>query len=166
MAKDISVAPKERVNIKYVSDTGGAKQQVELPLRLAVLGDFTLREDETALEDRGPIDVNKDNFNEVLSAHNLKVDMTVKDKLSDQEGGELSVSVPIKHMKDFTPEAVAQAVPELKKLYDLRSALKSTKGFFSKKQFAKTLETIVQDEAQRAKLMTELGIGGEGGGQS
>ena len=164
MAKDISVAPKERVNIKYVSDTGGAKQQVELPLRLAILGDFTGREDDTALEDRNPVEVNKDNFNEVLAAHDLKVDLTVKDKLSAEEGGEMSVSIPIKHMKDFTPEAVAQSVPELKKLYDLRNALKSTKGFFSKKQFTKSLEAIVKDDAQRQKLMGELGIG-EGGGE-
>ncbi|HKT99965.1 MAG TPA: type VI secretion system contractile sheath small subunit, partial [Paraburkholderia sp.] len=42
MASDGSVAPKERVNIVYRPATGDAKAEVELPLKLLVLGDFTL----------------------------------------------------------------------------------------------------------------------------
>ena len=59
MASDGSVAPKERVNIVYTSDTGGAQEQVELPLKQLVLGDFTLREDDTPLENIKPIRVDK-----------------------------------------------------------------------------------------------------------
>jgi len=164
MAKDISVAPKERVNIKYVSDTGGAKKSVELPLRMAILGDFTGRGDETPFEERKPIEVNKENFDDVLSAHNLKLDLAVKDKLSGREGGELSVSVPVSSMKDFKPESIANNVPELRKLLELRTALKSQKALFNKAAFKKKLEAIVKDDAQRSKLLDELGVGGEDAG--
>jgi len=163
MAKDMTVAPKERINIKYVSDTGGVQKSIELPFRMAVMGDFTLREDETSIEDRKPVDVNKENFNEVLSAHNVKMDLTVDDTLSGEEGGQLNVSIPVNHMNDFKPEAVAQNVPELKKLLDLRDSLRSTKAHFSKSDFSKNLEKIIADPAQRQKLMDELGMGEEGG---
>ena len=67
MAKESSVAPKERVNIVYKPATGDAKEEKELPLKLLMLGDYTLREEETLLEDRKPISVDKDNFDDVDS---------------------------------------------------------------------------------------------------
>ncbi|MEJ2694042.1 MAG: type VI secretion system contractile sheath small subunit, partial [Candidatus Thiodiazotropha sp.] len=82
MAKEGSVAPKERVNIVYKPDTGGAQQEVELPLKLMMLGDYTLREDDTPLEDRNPISIDKDNFNDVMGKHNLSLDLKVPDQLS------------------------------------------------------------------------------------
>ena len=77
MASDGSVAPKERVNIVYTSDTGGAQEQVELPLKQLVLGDFTLREDDTPLENIKPIRVDKDNFSDVLKGQNLSLQLNV-----------------------------------------------------------------------------------------
>ena len=80
MAKEGSVAPKERVNIVYKPATGDAQEQVELPLKMLVMGDFTLAEDERMVEDREPINVDKDNFNEVLKAQNLELQLTVPDE--------------------------------------------------------------------------------------
>ena len=48
---DGSVAPKERINIAYKSNTGGVSVDVELPLKLLVLDDFTGREDEDVAMD-------------------------------------------------------------------------------------------------------------------
>lgn len=52
MAQEGSVAPKERVNIVYRPATGDAKEDVELPLKLLVVGDFTLKETNTPVENR------------------------------------------------------------------------------------------------------------------
>src|SRR3546814_6924968 len=71
MAKDGSVAPKERVNIVYKPATGDAKEQVELPLKQLVVGDFKLKESDTPLDERKPIQVDKDNFNDVLKGQGL-----------------------------------------------------------------------------------------------
>ena len=65
MAKEGSVAPKERVNIVYRPATGDAKEEVELPLKLLIMGDFTLRADDRMVEEREPVNIDKDNFNEV-----------------------------------------------------------------------------------------------------
>ena len=52
MAKDGSVAPKERINIVYKAATGDAKEDIELPNKIVMLGDYTLREEEDDLQDR------------------------------------------------------------------------------------------------------------------
>ena len=49
MAKEGSVAPKERINIKYSPSTGDAQEEVELPLKMMMMGDYTLRADDTPL---------------------------------------------------------------------------------------------------------------------
>ena len=59
MAKEGSVAPKERVNIVYRPATGDAKEEIELPLKLLVVGDFTRSQDDRMVEEREPINVDK-----------------------------------------------------------------------------------------------------------
>jgi type VI secretion system protein ImpB len=159
MAKEGSVAPKERVNITYKPATGDAQEQVELPLKMLVMGDFTLQEDDRMLEDRDPINIDKDNFNEVLKAQNLHLDMTVPDKLSGKEDEEMGVSLDFQSLKDFEPDQIAAKVPELAKLMELREALKALKGPLGNvPEFRKKLQEIVTDDGARDKLLKELGI--------
>ena len=73
MAREGSVAPKERVNITYKPATGNAKEEVELPLKMLMLGDYTGRADPRPLEDRKPINVDKDNFQQVMAEQKLAV---------------------------------------------------------------------------------------------
>jgi len=58
MAKslDSAVAPKERINIVYQPATGGRKEEIELPLKLMVLGDFSGAK-ETPFSDREPTEI-------------------------------------------------------------------------------------------------------------
>src|SRR5690606_24687385 len=83
MAKEGSVAPKERVNIVYKPATGDAQEQVELPLKQLVVGDFTLKESDVPLDERKPIQVDKDNFNDVLKAQGLELTLAVPNRLSE-----------------------------------------------------------------------------------
>jgi len=159
MAKEGSVAPKERVNIVYRPATGDAKEEVELPLKVLVVGDFTLRDDETPVEDRKTINVDKDNLDDVLNAQNIQLKTTVKNTLSDDPEAQMNLDLDFKSMKDFDPDAIIQKVPELKKLVDLRDALKSLKGPLGNvPNFRKRIQELVQDEGARARLLKELGI--------
>ena len=159
MAKEGSVAPKERINIVYKPSTGDAKEEIELPLKLLVIGDFTQRQEDEVLENRPMINVDKDNFNDVLRGQNLKLNINVDNKLT-LDGGELPVELKIQSIKDFDPEAVARQVPELNKLLELREALMALRGPLGNvPAFRKRLQSIVSDDQARAKLMTELGLG-------
>ena len=90
MGKDGSIAPRERVNIRYKAATGDMQEERELPLKLLFVGDYTLRDDDTPLAERAPVNVDKDNFSKVMKAQKLKLDLNVKNKLeAPKEGDEL-----------------------------------------------------------------------------
>src|SRR5690349_25110357 len=78
MSKEGSVAPKERVNITYKPAIGNAKEEVELPLKMLMLGDYMMRPDPRPLEDRKPINIDKDNFQKVMSEQQLALNLSVK----------------------------------------------------------------------------------------
>jgi type VI secretion system protein ImpB len=163
MAKEGSVAPKERINIVYKPETGDAQQEVELPLKLMMIGDYTLRDDDTPVEDRKPIGIDKDNFNDVLGKHNLSLDLNVPNQLSGQDDDELSVSLKFETMKDFQPESVARQVPELAKVLELREALVALKGPLGNvPAFRRMIQAALSDEDARDKLLKELKIGDDG----
>ena len=159
MAKEASIAPKERVNIVYRPATGGAQEEVELPLKLMVLGDFTLRADDRILEDRTPVNIDKDTFNDVMRSQNLGITVNVPNKLTDEPDAQMSVDLKFDTLKDFEPDAIVQKVPELAKMMELREALKALKGPLSNvPAFRKKLQELVGDEEARAKVLQELGI--------
>ena len=159
MAKEGSVAPKERVNIVYKSATGDAMEEVELPLKILMMGDYMGRQDNRPVEERKPINIDKSNFNKVMAEQNLSVDITVPDKLSGEKDASLGMKLAFKNLADFEPDAIVNAVPELKKLVELRAALTALKHpLGSVPAFRKKLQALLGDDAARQKLTTELGL--------
>jgi type VI secretion system protein ImpB len=160
MAKEQTVAPKERVNITYKPATGDQKSEVELPLHLLFLGDFSGRADERPLEEREPIGIDKDNFDRVLAEHQVGLTIQVPNVLAEKQEGELKVELKFEKLADFGPDAVAQQIPEARKLLELRSALVALKGPMGNvPAFRKKVEAIVKDPAKRDRLLAELGVG-------
>jgi type VI secretion system protein ImpB len=160
MATAGSVAPKERINITYKPATGDAQAEVELPLKLLVVGDYTQRADDRPVEERAPINVDKDNFQEVLKAQKLSLDMSVPNRLQSENSDEsLAVSMKFESLADFEPDAIVEKIPELKSILELREALKSLKGPLGNvPDFRKKLQSLVSDEGSRSKLLAELGL--------
>lgn len=169
MGQEGSVAPKERVNIVYRPATGDAKEEVELPLKVLVMGDYTMKEDDTPIEERKTINIDKDNFSEVMKAQNLELDVQVPNKLSEDPEEKLAANLKFKSLADFNPDSIVAQVPELKQLIEMRDALKALKGPLGNiPAFQKKLKELVTDEGTRERLMKELGMdesegSGEGG---
>ncbi|EGR4125204.1 type VI secretion system contractile sheath small subunit [Vibrio cholerae] len=159
MSKEGSVAPKERINIKYIPATGDAQAEVELPLKTLVVGDFKGHAEQTPLEERATVTVDKNNFEAVMRESELKITATVKNKLTDDENTELPVELNFKSLADFAPDAVASQVPELKKLIELREALVALKGPLGNiPAFRERLQSLLNSEESREKLLAELNL--------
>ena len=158
MAKEGSVAPKERINITFKPATGGAQEEIELPLKLLVLGDYVQRFDARKLEDRKPIAIDKMTFDEVLAKQGLTLNLSVPNRLQDEGGpDELGVNA----MKDFNPASLVEQVPELKKLMELREALVALKGpLGNAPSFRKAIEGVLADDQSRARVLSELDLSG------
>jgi type VI secretion system protein ImpB len=158
--KEGSAPPMERINIVYRSLRNGAQEEIELPLKLMVVGDFTFREDSTPLEERKSIQLDKDNFNDVMAQQKLNASFNVTNKLSGAAGEEMPVNINVGNMKDFSPAEIARQVPELRKLLELREALVGLKSPLGNSvAFRKKLDELLKDPAQREKLLKELGAG-------
>ncbi|MEM1128482.1 MAG: type VI secretion system contractile sheath small subunit [Bacteroidota bacterium] len=148
--------PPARINMFLEVQKGNAKEKLELPQRMMVMGDFLGREDDTPLEDREVVNINKDNFEQVLKSMDVKSSFSVADKL---KGGDEEMKVDLKFdsMKSFSPEEVAKQVPELNKLVAMRNLLQDLRNrVVNMAQFRKELEAVVKDPDALAKLTAEL----------
>ncbi|KXK69619.1 type VI secretion system contractile sheath small subunit [Pseudomonas putida] len=153
-----SVAPKERINIKYVPATDGEQAEVELPHKMLVLGDFGL-DDARALEDRSIMRIDKHSFNNVLNDADVSLAMSVPSVLSTAPDAELAVNLQFKSINDFGPDSIARQVPELNKLLELREALVALKGPLGNvPTFRKQLQHLLNNEQARKQLAEELDL--------
>lgn len=149
--------PPARINLFLEVQKGDAKEKLELPQRMLMLGDYTGREDSTPLSEREIVNVNKDNFESVLKSMDLRSEFTVPNKLSGVPDDEMKVSLKFDSMKSFTPEEVAKQVPELNRLVAMRNLLQDLRNrVVSMSQFRKQLESIVKDKDALEKLTQEL----------
>ncbi len=155
-----SVAPTERVNIVYRPATGSAKEEVELPLKVLVMGEFATTPDTRNVESRQPINVDKDTFNEVLKAQQVALNFRAPDQLSGTPEAEINVALSFSTLNDFGPERVVAQVPELKALLEVRNALLALKGPLANiPEFKNKVQSLIKDEKARTQILKEIGIG-------
>lgn len=160
MAREGSVAPKERINVTFKPATGNAQEEIELPLKLLVLGDFVQRADARKLEERRAVSIDKNNFDDVIAKQEISVTLSVPDRLQDSDNAdELPISIGIRSMKDFNPANIIEQVPELQKLMELRNALVALKGpLGNAPAFRKAIENVLSDEQSRNHVLNELDL--------
>jgi type VI secretion system protein ImpB len=154
-----SESPKERINVTYKPATGDQSAEIEIPYKITVLGEFNPDEEEKPVEDKKVININKNNFNDVLKNQGLELNMSVDNKLVDEEGSSLTVNLKLESMKDFSPENIVESNDEMKKLMELRQSLIALKGPLGNvPAFRKAIESAISDDAEREKLLKELSL--------
>ena len=159
MSNKQSESPKERINVTYKPATGDQTEEIEIPFKLLVVGDFNPNEEFTTVEDKKVVSVNKTNFHDVLKKQDITLDMSVDNKLSDEEHDSLNVQLNFNHMRDFSPENIIDQVDELKKLQELRESLMSLKGPLGNiPAFRKAISDVIDNPEEASKMLGELGI--------
>ena len=153
MAKGPSKARESRVNIA-ISDRLRGGAEPELPFRVLVMGDYTLKDDKRDIYDRKPVDINKSNFDSVMQSFNLSLDLSVSDQITGE--GEMPVSMKFGTLKDFRPESIARQVPQLKKLLELRDAMKALRPKMGDKAAQKELMGAIKDPSVRDKIVSMI----------
>ncbi len=152
---DDSQAPKERINITYKAKTNGQSADVELPLKLMVVANLT-GDNKQSLEEREVLQINKNNFNQVMQKLDINTEFSVQNALGTG-AEELDIKLNIKSMKDFAPDSIAKQVPELNKLLQLREALMALKGPMGNiPNFRKAVLEALKDEKTKEKLLLEI----------
>ncbi|MBN1758971.1 MAG: type VI secretion system contractile sheath small subunit [Chitinispirillaceae bacterium] len=147
--------PAARINLKLDVGKGDAKKKTELPLKMLVLGDFSMKNKGDRVVEREKISINKNNFEQVMESLDLNVKYNVENKLTGE--GDIGVDLNIKNLDSFKPENVAKAVPELSKLLGARNLLKDLKSnLLDNREFRLRLEEILKNPDAAKSLQEEL----------
>lgn len=147
-----------RVHIRYDVETEGGVERRELPFVVGVMGDFSGNPTEPlkSLTDRKFVEINRDNFDKVLSNMNPGLQMRVENTL-EGDGSEMGVQLEFNKMADFSPQSVARQVKPLAELLDARDKLKSLQGRIDRSEdLENLLESILTSSDQIAKLSGAL----------
>lgn len=148
--------PKSRVSITLDLHTGGAQKKVELPLKLLVAGDFSAGKEQAPLAERKKINIDKNNFDAVLSDFSPELKVAAGNTLAE-DGSDLSVALSFRSMKDFEPEQVARQIPELQALLAMRNLLRDLKSnLLDNGTFRREFEKILRDHGLSRQLRGEL----------
>lgn len=143
-----------RVQMTYDVEVGDAIEHKELPFVVGVIGDFSGQSEveQKKLRDRSFVNVDNDNFDEVMKAVEPRTVYRVPNKLSDK-GGEFGVELKFKSIDDFRPEAVVQQVEPLKKLLEARTKLADLRNKLAGNE---KLEDILSDVLANTEKLDAL----------
>lgn len=149
-----------RIQITYDVEIGGAIELKELPFVVGVMGDFVGKPDEPlpALKNRKFVEIDPDNFNQVMEGMKPRLAYSVENKLQN-DGSKIGVELNFTNIEDFEPDNVVQQVEPLRKLVEARQKLSD---LLSKMDGNEKLENILNDilsnEDKQKQLGDALGI--------
>jgi type VI secretion system protein ImpB len=151
---------KPRVHITYEVETEGAEILRELPFVVGILGDFSGDPTEPLrpLSERKFIQIDRDNFNDVMARMTPGLNIRVDNKLAD-DGSQMAVALKFNSIEDFEPGRVAEQVPALKALLETRNKLRDLMSKVDRsEQLENLLEQILKSEDELKSLSGELGL--------
>jgi type VI secretion system protein ImpB len=141
--KKLDRVRRPRVQITYDVETNGALRKTELPFVVGVLADLSGQPKEALkpLKDRKAVQIDRDNFNDVLARATPRIAMKVDNKIQ-KDDTKIAVELNFKELDDFEPAKVAQQVGPLKQLLDMRQKLNQ---LLSKMEGNDKLEKLLND---------------------
>jgi type VI secretion system protein ImpB len=144
-----------RVHITYDVELDGAIEMKEIPFVVGVLGDYSGKPDEPLpkLKDRKFIEIDRDNFNNVLEGMKPRLAFRVDNKLTDDDT-KIAVELRFKSIDDFHPEKVADQVAPVKKLVEARQKLSE---LLNKLDGNDKLDELLQDVIASTDSLQKLG---------
>lgn len=145
-----------RVQIKYEVHIGDALELKELPFVVGVMGDYSGKPSEPLpkLKDRKFVEIDRDNFNDVMKSMTPRLAYRVEDKISGKADSKINVELRFNNLSDFSPENVVQQVEPLRKLLEARQQLEELK---TKMDGNDKLTGLLEQVLGNANLQSEMG---------
>lgn len=152
-----------RVQITYDVEIGGAIELKELPFVVGVMGDFVGKPEDPlpSLKERKFVEIDPDNFNQVMAGMKPRLAYSVENKLQD-DGSKLGVELKFKNIEDFEPDNIVQQVEPLRKLVEARQKLSDLRSKMDgNEKLENILEDIISNSDKQKELSSALGIEGD-----
>jgi len=153
-----------RVQITYDVEIGDAIELKELPFVVGVMGDFVGKPEDPLppLKERKFVEIDPDNFNQVLAGMKPRLSYSVENKLQD-DGSKMGVELKFTNIEDFEPDNLVQQVEPLRKLVEARQKLSDLRSKMDGNEKLETLlEDIISNSDKQKELSDALGIENSG----
>ena len=165
----LSRVRKPRVHITYKVETEGAVVEKELPFVVGVLGDFSGKPTQALrpLKDRKFIQIDRDNFDEVMARMTPGLEFRVANTLKG-DGSEMAVQLKFNSLEDFEPAAIVQQVEPLRQLQETRERLRDLLTKVDRSEdLEAVLERVLKNTDELKKLQADLqgNKSGDGAGE-
>ncbi|MGK5042590.1 type VI secretion system contractile sheath small subunit [Janthinobacterium sp. GB1R12] len=143
-----------RVQMTYDVEIGDAIENKELPFVVGVVGDFggNSELEQKRLKDRKFVDIDRDNFDEVMKGIEPRATFRVPNALG-ADGGQFGVELKFRAIADFRPEAVVEQVEPLRKLLEARTKLADLRNKLAGND---KLEDILNDVLNSTEKLAQL----------
>ncbi|RKH69580.1 type VI secretion system contractile sheath small subunit [Corallococcus aberystwythensis] len=152
--------PKSRITLTYRTTINGEQETVNLPLRLLVMGDYSLGTSEdrkTDLETRKLRSVDGRNLDELMKDMKMSANFQVANRINPDVEEELNVTLPIDRMKSFHPDEIVKHVPKLKALLLLKTLLvEMQSNIDNRKDLRRELYELFSKPDALKELLNEL----------
>ncbi|SEM09301.1 type VI secretion system protein ImpB [Syntrophus gentianae] len=152
--------PKSRLTLRYKTEINGQPEDLSLPLRLMVEGDFsqgTSTDRKLDLEERRLRNLNGTNTDAVMKDMGMSLKFSVANKIDPENSDDMNVDIPIDSMRSFSPDEVAKHVPKLKGILQMKKLLEEViSNVDNRKEFRKLLNELMGNEEALAKMLEQL----------
>ena len=144
-----------RVQIKYEVHTGDAIEMKELPFVMGVMADLSGNPQDPLprLKDRKFVNIDRDNFDNVLAGTKPRLTYRVDNKLAN-DGTQIGIELNFKSMADFEPEQVVKQIDSLKRLLEARNKLADLRNKMAGNE---KLEEMMQEILENTEKLQALG---------
>jgi len=152
--------PKSRLTLRYKTEVNGQPEDLTLPMRFLITGDFSqgsATDRAFDLDERRIRNLDGTNTNTVMKDMGLKLNFTVDNKIDPEREEDLQVSLSIDSMKSFSPDQVAQQVPKLKGLLTLKTLITEMQSNVdNRKDLRKLLDELMSNPENLEKVLADL----------
>jgi type VI secretion system protein ImpB len=152
--------PKSRLTLKYKTEISGQPEDLTLPMRLLVTGDFSLgtsKDRKVDLEERRIRNMDGKNTNAVMKDMGMSLKFAVSNKIDPENEEDMNVEIPIDSMNAFLPDHIAENVPKLKGILMLKQLLEEVmSNVDNRKEFRNLLGKLMSDQEALGKMVEEL----------
>jgi type VI secretion system protein ImpB len=147
--------PKSRLTLRYRTEINGEPEDIELPLRLLVLGDFsgshTLKD---SFDERKILSFDGKNLNSIIKEMKIKLQVT--------DSAEETHTIPIDNVNSFLPGHIIASIKTMDEMVKAKRSLNALlSSINNSSKFRNALTALLDDPSSLESLKTLMKPGYE-----
>ncbi len=152
--------PKSRLTLRYKTEVNGQPEDLSLPMRFLVTGDFSQgssKDRKVDLDERKLRNMDGKNTDDIMKDMGLNLKFDVANKINPDKEEDLKVDLKFDSIRSLSPDEVAQNVPEIRSLLMLKELLQEVmSNVDNRKGYRKLLAELMGNEEALKSMLGEL----------